>query len=143
MSIEENKEVVRIFTERWGEGDQTVFDDLATDDFVIHVLTGEGNTVGKDVIKAATEKGHIGFSDYTMTIIDMIAENDKVLVVGKRTGTHTGEFLDAPPTGKKITMYRMLLYRCENAKVAEAWGMDDYLGQYQQLGYTITSPTQL
>ena len=134
MGIEENKEVTRIFTKRWGEGDNAVFDELATDSFVIHVLFSEGNDVDKDVIKRATETGHIGFPDYLMEIIDMIAEDDKVLVIGKRTGTNTGEFLGIPSTGKKVTMYRMLLYRCEDGKVAEAWGLDDYLGQYQQLG---------
>ena len=134
MGIEENKEVARKITEKWGEGDVSVFDELATGNFVIHVLSGEGYDVNKDVIRRATETGHIGFPDYSLEIIDMIAEGDKVLVIGKRTGTNTGEFLGIPPTGKKVTMFRMLLYRCENGKVAEAWGLDDYLGQYQQLG---------
>jgi predicted ester cyclase len=76
-----------------------------------------------------------------MEIVDMIAEDDKVMVIGKRTGTNTGVFGGLPPTGKTVTMYRMALYRLENGKIAEGWSIDDYLGQLQQLGFQIMPPT--
>ena len=52
MSIEENKEVTRIFTKRWGEGDNTVFDELATDDFTLHILTSHGVKYDIDGVKS-------------------------------------------------------------------------------------------
>jgi predicted ester cyclase len=93
-----------------------------------------GNDFGKDVLKRTNEGGHTGFPDYSMTTFDMIAEGDRVMSIAKRTGTHTGEFVGIPPTGKKVTIYRFWLYRIENGKIAELWGMDDTLGQFQQLG---------
>ena len=142
MSIEENKEVTRIFTKRWGEGDNTVFDELATDDFTLHILTSHGVKSDIDGVKKLNEGGHTAFPDYSMEIVDMIAEDDKVMVIGKRTGTNTGVFGGLPPTGKTVTMYRMALYRLENGKIAEGWSIDDYLGQLQQLGFQIMPPTQ-
>jgi predicted ester cyclase len=134
MGIEENKEVVRIFTERWGRGDSSVFDELTTDNFIMHVLTGDGFDIDTDYLKQTNDMGHVGFPDYYLTINDMIAENDKVMVIATRTGTNTGEFLGIPPTGNKVKIFRVAMCRLENGRVAEMWGMDDYLSQFQQLG---------
>ena len=136
MGIEENKEVVRKFFKRFGQGDNSVFDELATENFIYHALSGPGDGVEIDKIrlKRTNEMGHIGFPDYSMEIVNMIAEGDKVMVIAKRTGTNTGEFLGLPPTGKTISMFRMALFKVENGKVADMWGMDDWLSQFQQLG---------
>jgi len=134
MGIEENKEVVRIFGERFGQGDSSVFDELVTDNFIFHALSGDGVDLNKDQLKRTNEGGHVAFSDYSMELVDMIGEDDKVMAIAKRTGTNTGEFLGLPPTGKIVKMFRVALYRVENGKVAEMWGMDDWFGQFQQLG---------
>lgn len=47
MSIEENKKIAKEFTERWGQGDDSVLDELATDDFILHTLGGEGMDIAK------------------------------------------------------------------------------------------------
>jgi predicted ester cyclase len=134
MGIEGNKEIVRIFTERFGSGDNSVVDELLTEDFILHGLRYGGGNFGKDVLKKTNEGGHTGFPDYALTTFDMIAEGDKVMSIAKRTGTHTGEFVGIPPTGNPVTIYRFWLYRIENGKIVEMWGMDDTLGQFQQLG---------
>ena len=134
MCIEENKEIVREFEERWGKGDSSVFDELTTNNFIGHWLTSDKakdvDTVG---FKRTVESGYIAFSDYALEIIDMIAEGDKVMVMKKRTGINTGEFLSIPPTGKSISTFYINLYRIENGKVAEVWGLEDSLGLYQQM----------
>ena len=142
MGIEENKALVRVFTERFGQGDNSVFDEMVTTDFVIHYLTSLGRDNDVNALKQTNDTGHIAFPDYSIDIVDMIAEDDKVMVICKRTGTNTGEFSGLPPTGKTVTMYRMALYRLENGKIAEGWNLDDYLGQLTQLGFTLTPPNQ-
>jgi predicted ester cyclase len=134
MGIEENKEVVRIFMERFGQGDNSAVDELMAEDFVLHGLRYGGGNFGKDILKKTNEGGHIGFPDYSMTTFDMIAEGDRVMSITKRTGTHTGEFVGIPPTGNTVMIYRFWMCRIENGKIAEMWGMDDTLGQFQQLG---------
>ena len=135
MGIEENKEIVRTIEERWGKGDVSAFDELTTDNFVGHILTGEkGRDIDRVAIKRTIELGLIAFTDYALEIVDMIAEDDKVMVMKRRTGINTGEFLSIPPTEKKVSTIYMFLYRLENGKVAELWGLEDSLGLYQQMG---------
>jgi len=136
MGIEENKEVVREFFKRFSQGDNSAFDELATENFVFHALSGPGDGVDidKDRLKGTNAMGHVAFPDYSLEVVDMIAEGDKVMTIAKRTGTNTGELLGLPPTEKTISMFRMALFRVENGRVAEMWGMDDWLSQFQQLG---------
>ena len=134
MGIEENKKVVKEFVERFGKGDSSVIDELTTNDFVFHALKYQGvNTTNKDYLRQTNAGGHTAFSDYDLTTVDMVAEGDKVMCISKRTGTHTGEFQGLPPTGNSVTIYRFWSFRVENAKIAEIWGLDDTLGQFQQL----------
>ncbi len=116
------------------KGDSSSLDELTTDDFVGHAMFGEGREVDRDLWKRTNDGGHVGIADYSMTIDDMIAEGDKVMVLSTRRGTHTGPFLTLAPTGKKLTTYRFTLYRLKDGKIAEVWLMDDWLGQFQGLG---------
>ena len=139
MDIEENKRIVREFTERMGKGDSAVLDELTTDDFVVHVLFDKGSNIGRDVYKQTNDGAHVSFPDYAMSVDDMIAEGDKVMALSTIRGTHTGAW-DIPPTGIEVQKSRFTLFRLENGKIAETWNMDDYLGEFQQLGVISTIP---
>ncbi|MBN2239440.1 MAG: hypothetical protein JW712_06685 [Dehalococcoidales bacterium] len=55
MGIEENKEIVRKFIERYGKGDSSVVDELTTDDFVFHALRYSGGDMpDKNFLKRQT-----------------------------------------------------------------------------------------
>ena len=69
MGIEENKEIVQRFSEKFGNGDNSVLDELMTEDFVLHGLRYGGGNFGKDVMAQTNTGGHAGFPDYA---IDMI-----------------------------------------------------------------------
>jgi len=141
MGIEENKEVVKQFVQRFGKGDSSVVDELTTDNFVFHALRyGGGDVTDKNYLKQTNDMGHKAFHDYTLTTYDMVAEGDKVMCISKRTGTNTGVFNGIPPTGNTVTIYRFWSFRIVNGKIADIWGMDDTLGQYQQLGVLPSIP---
>ena len=132
--LEENKKIVKEFTERFGSGDSSVVDELTTDDYVAHVLSGTGYDVAdKNVMKQTNDGGHVGFPDYSMTVNDIIAEGDKVYVLSTKTGTHKGDFLGIPATGNQISVFRFALYRLEDGKIAESWIGED-AAQFQQIG---------
>ena len=60
---------------------------------------------------------------------------DKVVVRFKGTGTHTGEWFGIPPTGKKIAITGVLIYRIVDGKiVAKESGTYDFLDFYEQIG---------
>jgi predicted ester cyclase len=64
----------------------------------------------------------------------LIAEGDKV--AGRITGygTHEGDLLGIPRTGKKIRMSGMVIWRIKQGKIVETWGVNDTLSLLQQLG---------
>ncbi len=71
----------------------------------------------------------------------MIAEGDKVAARMTSSGTHEGEFVGIPPTGKRISVQHVHWFRLGDGKVVEQWSVRDDLGQMQQMG-VIPSPEQ-
>ena len=134
MSTEENKAVVRRWIEEaWNRGSVAVIDELAAPDFVDHhLLPGfPPNVTGN---KAWAHAARAGFPDIHITIEDLIAEGDKVVSRIRFTGTHTGEFLGIPPSGKQATVEGIGISRILDGKAIEYWENFDALGLMQQIG---------
>jgi predicted ester cyclase len=75
-----------------------------------------------------------GFPDHDAVVHHMIAEGDLVATYKSFTGTHTGEFMGIPPTGKRATIRVMDFVRYDGDKVVEHWNIVDQHGLMQQLG---------
>jgi predicted ester cyclase len=71
----------------------------------------------------------------------VLAEGDKVVTQGTFSGTHKGELMGIPPTGKPLSVSVIHIDRVAGSKVAEHWGQADMLGLMQQLG-AIPAPGQ-
>ena len=78
------------------------------------------------------------FPDLHETVEDIFAEGDKVVTRFTMRGTHQGELMGIPPTGKQVTMTGMTIHRIVSGKIVEDWVVADFLGMMQQLG---TIPT--
>ena len=74
------------------------------------------------------------FPDLHSTIDQLIAEGDIVAGRMTTTGTHRGEFMGIPPTGKRVTFSEIHIVRIADGKAVEHWGNSDDLGMMQQLG---------
>jgi predicted ester cyclase len=74
------------------------------------------------------------FPDLHGTIEDQIAEGDKVVMRMTYRGTHQGELMGIPATGKPVTMTFISINRIAEGKIAEGWVNFDALGMMQQLG---------
>jgi len=74
------------------------------------------------------------FPDGQSTIEDLIAEGDRVMQRVTFRGTHQGEFLGVPATGRTVSAWVMVIRRMAGGKVAEEWQLVDGLGLMQQLG---------
>ena len=74
------------------------------------------------------------FPDTQMTVEDELADGDKVATRWTATGTHTGELMGIPPTGKQVTVTGMDINRLVGGKIVEHWGEFDQMGMMQQLG---------
>jgi steroid delta-isomerase-like uncharacterized protein len=79
------------------------------------------------------------FPDLHITIEDLIAEGDKVVVRTTITGTHEKVLQGLPPTHKAIKFSVIRIYQIAKGKIVQTWAVADTLGLLQQLGI---GPTQ-
>lgn len=143
MGIDENKEIVRRFVMGNARGDPSVIDELTSLTFVAHALdnglnpwdkSGGGGEMGRDALKDIPVSRLRSFPDYSEKIEDIFAQGDRVSIRTVWTGTQKGSYRNINPTGKKVTVNKMAVYRLEHGKIAEIWAMNDFLSMYQQLG---------
>lgn len=79
------------------------------------------------------------FPGYQLSLEDMIVEGDRAAVRSVMTGTHLGELMGIPATGKEVSVPVMLIYRVENGKIAEFWMNADNLRLLQQINAVPTA----
>ena len=133
MSLQENKDIVQRVVEMVNAGKLAQVEELYASDFVNHDPSAP--TVGdREALMQHFAASGKGFPDARVTIEDMAAEGDKVAKRWTYHGTHTGEFMGIPATGKKIAMAAITIYRISGGKVAECWWASDTLGLMRQLG---------
>ena len=143
MSIEQNKAVFRqIVEEIFNQGNISLFDELVAPDFIEHEELPPGIPVGREGAKVLFTQLRSAFPDFNAEIEDLIAEGDRVVVRMKWTGTHEGEFMGIPPTGRSISIEVIDIVRFEGGKFVEHWGIMDNMGMMQQLG-VVPEPAQV
>jgi steroid delta-isomerase-like uncharacterized protein len=134
MSTEESKALVRREYELGvNEKDFDVRDGALASNYIGH-FPGLPPIQGIEAFKQFTSGFFTAFPDLQTTIEDLIAEGDKVAVRQTWRGTHTGDFLGIPPTGKHVVFTSTEFYRVAGGKLAEEWVELDMLGLLQQLG---------
>lgn len=133
MSLEENKAIARQFYKLIETGDLDLADEVVAEDYVNHNAL-PGQTSGLAGYKEAISALRASVPDIQYTIDDQIAEGDKVLTRYRATGTHQGEFLGVPASGKPLTFRALVLQRVVNGKIQESWLEMDMLGLMQQMG---------
>ena len=139
MSIEENKAIVRRFYQFGATGEQD--DLLLAPDIAYHGPPSIGDFQGRDAFKQMLTVFRSAFPGYQTTVDDLIAEGDRVAALHTHSGTHRGEFLGIPPTGKSATTQGIEIFRVHNGQIVEFWHMDDIMSLVQALG-GIPSPGQ-
>jgi predicted ester cyclase len=111
---------------------QTI-DEIVEPDVSFHAPVPTGAT-GTQALKQVWPVLLRAFPDLHVTIEDLIEEGDKVVSRQTVTGTHQGEYMGLPPTGKSVTYNEIFICRFVNGRIAEIWGVVDVLSQMKQLG---------
>jgi steroid delta-isomerase-like uncharacterized protein len=134
VSSDQNKAVVRrVFEEIVNKQNLAAIDDLLSPDIVIHTpVPGVGS--GIESFRQFIGMFLSAFPQQHTELHDLIAEGDRVAVRHTHRGTHGGEFMGMPPTGRQFAVDGIEVFRIADGKVAEFWHMDDFLGLLQQLG---------
>jgi predicted SnoaL-like aldol condensation-catalyzing enzyme len=120
--------------ERINAHDVDGFSAYLADGFVEHEeLPGIAPT--KEGVKQFFTIWIAAFPDLRFATEDMLAGGDKVVARCRFTGTHKGEFMGIPPTGKSVTVQFIDILRFGGDGLAhEHWGVFDSLAMMQQLG---------
>jgi len=140
MGEEENKATARMFYEEVvNRGNISVIDKVTAENYVDHTAA-PGMPPGREGEKQWFMMLRAAFPDGHTTIDDLIAEGDKVVVRGTMTGTHTGEFMGIPATGKPVEISGIDITRFENGQSTEHWGQWDVAGLMVQLGVAPPPP---
>jgi predicted ester cyclase len=137
MNVELNKDIVRRFFDMISDGKTSDVDQVISPDWVNKdpsLPPMRGLDGARDLIKLFST----GFPGVRTKIISLIAEGDTVAAYFTFDGTHTGKFLDIPPTGKKVSAYGCGLFRLDNGKLVENRVVFDALGLMQQIGVVPT-----
>ena len=124
-------------------GDIDGFGALLADDFVEHEES-PGLAPTRDGVMDFFRMYVAAFPDLRMTPEDVLASDDKVVVRVRATGTHEGEFMGVPATGKTIDVQAIDIVRFGDDGLAhEHWGVFDAMTMMQQLGVVLESYSPL
>jgi steroid delta-isomerase-like uncharacterized protein len=91
-------------------------------------------TKGAEAVQEVFDRLFRAFPDMRVTVDDVIAEGDKVVAKNTVTGTHKGDYMGIPATGKSVTYNEIFIARFAGGRIAETWGVVDVLSQMKQLG---------
>jgi steroid delta-isomerase-like uncharacterized protein len=131
MPVEDNRAAVRRFFEEVINGKNLdVIEELVTPDAVDHTF----GTQGVEATKQFFSMLHQAFPDLHAEVHDVIAEGDLVAARVTNSGTHQGNFVGIPATGRQARVSEVDFFRMQDGRQAEHWGGPDMASLLQQLG---------
>jgi predicted ester cyclase len=127
VSAESNKRLVRrLVDEAVARRNPDVIDEIATGEFA-------------RAAKRWVSPFRGAFPDFEMEVVQLIAEDDMVVAHFRCSGTHRGEWLEVPPTGRRFeAVDEIYIFRIKDDKLFSAIGVEDNLTRMRQLGLRAT-----
>jgi steroid delta-isomerase-like uncharacterized protein len=123
---EENKAIVRKVYEIISTGDfdlaEEIVDASAPDN---ELRPGDPPAKLIETFKETFSEAREGFPDLTIAVEEVMAEGDKVTARVTMRGTHQGEFQGIAPTGRRVEVRAIDIFRIEDGKIVEHWGHGD------------------
>ncbi len=139
MTAPDPKAVYRRFITEAFMGDLDALDTVLDPEYVDHDAPA-GLPPGPAGVKQLIGPYRIAFPDVHITIEMQVVEGDLVSTRYTLRGTHRGDLMGIPPTGKTVTMAGMTIARVRDGKMTEGWVTYDALGLLQQIG-VVGAPT--
>ncbi len=129
--LETNKAIVRNYLTELDSGNFAIMDEVFAPDLTFRFPGSPpmDRQASMDFVKGA----YSAFPDLVHTVEDLIAEGDRVVLRATDRGTHQGEFLGLPGTGKQITVTAIAIFQIVDGKMTEIWEEADLAGLTQQI----------
>jgi steroid delta-isomerase-like uncharacterized protein len=139
MSAENEALVRRYVQEVYDQRKLEAVDEIFAPEFTLHDPDLPGGARGPEGIKRIVKTFVDAFPDLQVTLDEELSSGDKVVTRWTSRGTHEGELMGIAPTGKRIDVTAVGIWRVSEGKIAEAWLVFDALGMMQQLGVASSS----
>jgi steroid delta-isomerase-like uncharacterized protein len=131
--LEQNKHIARQFIAAFAAADTRTLERIVAEHMVDHNLA-PGQKQGRQGVLEAVGMFRAAFPDLKITIESLVADEERVSVTGKMSGTNQGALMGAPPTGKSASFAYMDMYAIAHGQIVEAWHVEDLAGMMRQLG---------
>jgi steroid delta-isomerase-like uncharacterized protein len=141
MSTEDNKRVIRRWLEAWNTNDLDAAEGLLQDDYVRHDANLP-DIVGPQAERQFVATALAAFPDLRFEAQHLVAEDDLVMGRLRVQGTHRGEFMGVPASGRRLDIQTVETFRLLDGKIAEQWVVMNVLGLLQQLGASPRDPVK-
>lgn len=134
MSNEINKATIQKLVDRfWNGGDASVFEEAFKEDYVEHNRP-PGMEPGREGLKKFVIGFRQAFSNSSTTLDDIVAEGNRVAWRWTFRGTHTGEVMGIPASGKSVVLQGLTLEHMDGGRITDRWSQLDMAGLMQQIG---------
>ncbi|MFJ4170982.1 ester cyclase [Paenarthrobacter sp. NPDC089714] len=110
--------ILKAWNGAWGNGDLAAFEQLLSPGYVRRSKSGSEDFAS---LRKTIEAMHTAFPDSSTDILQIIEDGTQVAIHWQTTGTHTGEFMDVPATGRNVTVTGASFLTFDGDKLAEEW----------------------
>ena len=121
VSATQTKARIRHLYQELSKKNPAVLDECYAPNVAVHVLQHGMEINGLEALKLGLAGLLAAFPDVQFAVEDIVCEEDKAAFRIAWTGTQKGEFMNQPPTGKKVTQTAFVFLRYEGDKIAEQW----------------------
>lgn len=123
----DNEQILRrMFDEAWNGKNEAVIDEIVAPDLLCYGLPDpDAIAHGPDGLKQVVRAFCGAFPDLHITIEDIIASGDRVAARWRSSGTHLGDHLGFPASGKQATLSGATICTLRNGKIHQAWNLMD------------------
>ena len=134
MNAEENRALIhRLFEDVLNGGDMDLVDEIISTEYIEHAAL-PGQESGSEGVKQRLAAFREAFPDMVWTLEDLVAEEEKAAARWSMNATNQGSFMGIAPTGRRVTLSGIDIYRIVGSQLIEHWHEIDALGLMQQLG---------
>jgi steroid delta-isomerase-like uncharacterized protein len=112
MTLGFNKALIQKWIDAWTANDLDALDEIFARDYAVNETL-----VGVEGVKQAVQFLHTVLSDISAELHEIVAEEDKVVIRWTIRGSHTGNCMGIPPTGKELELTGINIYQLVDGKI--------------------------
>jgi steroid delta-isomerase-like uncharacterized protein len=136
VPVEQNKQIIREFIEEILNRQRLdLVGELLAPDYELH-FPGAPEPMKREAFSQFIPSFPAAFPDFRLAVQSLIAEGDEVAVRFVLHGTHKGEFMGVPATGREVAIPGHVFYRLRGGKIVDDRPIFDRALMHEQLGVT-------